>query len=120
MITLTRTVAALLVAGPVALAVPAVAQEEADASGPNIIQLDPAAEVSGADVEVFRGSVVQSEPAPRYAASKAIPPGGLEAIGGDRLWLVDRKAGEVTGCILATTIRSGAMREVRCTTERLP
>ena len=56
----------------------------------------------------------------RPFASKAVPGDGIEAVGGDRLWLVDRKAGQVTGCILATTIRAGAMREVRCTTERLP
>lgn len=120
MIALTRTVAALLVATPAAMAIPAMAQEAEERSGPVIIDLDPAAAERGGDVKVIRGSAVHPEPAARPIASKAVPDGGLEVIGGNRLWLVDRKAGEVTGCILAATIRAGAMREIRCTTERLP
>lgn len=124
MMTLTRTVAALLVAGPVALALPATAQEEAgDGSGPRFIQLDPtapSAEERGGDVKVIRGSAVRLEPVERNVTSKAIPQGGVEVVGGDQLWLVDRKAGVVTGCFLAATIRAGAVGDVLCTTERLP
>lgn len=120
MITLTRTVAALLVAGPVALALPAAGQEAGDSSGPSIIQLDPGAAERGGDVKVIRGSAVHPEPVARAVGSKAMSGGGVEAVSGDRLWLVDRKAGEVTGCILAGTIRAGSIGEIRCTTERLP
>ncbi len=116
----TRTVAALLVAAPVAIALPAKTQETENPSGPVILELDPTAAERGSDVKVIRGSAEHAEPAARAIASKAVPHGGVEAVGGDRLWLVDRKAGVVTGCILATTIRAGAVREVRCTTERLP
>jgi len=120
MIALTRTVAALMVAALLAMANSAVAEEFEEEFGPVILELEPTVEPRGGDIKVIRGSAVHPEPVPQVTASKAIPPGGLEAIGGQRLWLVDRKAGEVTGCILATTIRAGAMREVRCTTERLP
>ena len=120
MIALTRTVAALLVAAPVAMALPAIAQEAEERSGPVIIEFDPAAVERGGDVKVIRGSAVHPEPVARVGASKVVPHGGIEAIGGNRLWLVDRKAGEVTGCILAATIRAGNLRDIRCTTERLP
>ncbi len=120
MIALTRTVAALLVAAPAALAVPAAAQEFEEETGPVILELEPTVEPRGGDIKVIRGSAVHPEPLPQVMASKALPPGGVEAIGGQRLWLVDRKAGHVTGCMLATTIRGGDMRQVRCTTERLP
>ena len=117
---LTRTVAALLVAAPVSIALPAVAQEAEETSGPVIIELDPAAAGRGGDVKVIRGSAVHPEPVARAVASKAVSGGGVEAVGGDRLWLVDRKAGEVTGCILSATIRAGSIGEIRCTTDRLP
>ena len=116
---LTRTVAALLVAAPIAIALPALAQETEAPSGPVIIELDPGAAERGGDVKVIRGSAVHPEPVARAVGSKAVS-GGVEAVSGDRLWLVDRKAGEVTGCILAATIRAGSIGEIRCTTERLP
>ena len=117
---LTRTVAALLVAAPIAIALPAMAQETGAPSGPVIIELDPGATERGGDVKVIRGSAVHPEPVARAVGSKAVTGGGVEAVGGDRLWLVDRKASEVTGCILAGTIRAGSIGEIRCTTERLP
>ena len=117
---LTKTVAALLVAAPVSIALPALAQEAEEPSGPVIIELDPGTAERGGDVKVIRGSAVHPQAAAPAFASKAVSGGGVEAVSGNRLWLVDRKAGEVTGCVLAATIRAGTIGEIRCTTERLP
>lgn len=120
MASITRMVAALLVVSPVALAIPAVAQDQDERSGPAIIHLDPTAENRGGDVKVIRGSAVHPEPIARTLSSKAIPHGGVETVGGDTLWLVDHKAGRVTGCFLAATIVAGDLRDIRCETGRLP
>ena len=101
---LTRTVAALLVAAPVAIAIPALAQDSEEPSGPVIIELDPGAVERGGDVKVIRGTGTPAQSVDRPFASKAVPGDGIEAVGGDRLWLVDRKAGQVTGCILALSL----------------
>ena len=111
------TLVALLLATPMALTGAAVAQEDEARSGPAIIQVAPAAE-QGDAVPVFRGSAIR--PVQQNLPSKVIPEGGLETVAGDRLWIVDRKAGEITGCYLKATIRVGALKEIRCTTERLP
>ena len=120
MASITRIVAALLVVSPVALAIPAVAQDQEEHSGPVIVHLDPTAENRGGDVGVIRGSAVHPEPSTRTLSSKAIPHGGVEAVGGDTLWLVDRKARQVTACLLAATIVAGDLRDIRCETGRLP
>ena len=117
---LTNTVAALLMAVPVAVTAAASAQEVEERSGPVILDLEGGTVERSGDVKVIRGSAIRPEPVAAAFASKAVPHGGIEVVGGDRLWLVDHKAGEVTGCILALTIYAGAPREVRCTTERLP
>lgn len=116
----TRMVAALLVVTSAALAQPATAQDQEERSGPAIIHLDPTFENRGGDVKVIRGSAVHPDRAARTLSSKAVPQGGLAAIGGDTLWLVDRKAGQVTGCFLAATIVAGDLRDIHCETGRLP
>jgi hypothetical protein len=113
-------VAALLVAGPITFAYPAMAQDQdAETSGPAIIQLDPATEARDGDVKVIRGSAVHPEPVARNTSSKAVPNGGLELVGGDTLWLVDRKASVLTGCFLAATIVAGDLRDIRCESAEL-
>ena len=106
-----------------ALAGPAIAQQSGEGrSGPLVLQLDPAAADRGADVKVIRGSGSATQPvsARPATAAKAVPSGGVELAGGDTLWLVDRKAGRLTGCFLAATIVAGDLRDIRCETRRLP
>ncbi len=115
MASITRTVAALLVMAPVAFGNLALAQErESDGSGPLIIQLEPTAESRGGGVKVIRGSAVHPDPIALNRSSKVGPPSGIELVGGDTLWLVDRKASVVTGCYLAATIVTGNLRDIRC------
>ena len=110
----------LLAALPLAVAVPAAAQEREDeTSGPVIVQIDPATADRG-EVKVIRGSAVHPDPVARTFSSKAVPNGTAVTVGADTLWIVDRKAGVATGCVLAATIIAGDMFDIRCETQRLP
>lgn len=121
MASITRTVMVLLAAGPLAVAVPAAAQDREDEpSGPVIVQIDPATADRGGEVKVIRGSAMHPEPVARTFSSKAVPNGGAVTVGADTLWIVDRKAGVATGCVLAATIVAGDMFDIRCETQRLP
>ena len=115
MASITRMVAALLVVALAAFANSAMAQDQRpEDSGPKIIQLGPVTEATGGEVAVFRGSAVDLDPFVRSPSSKVVPKSGLEVVGGDTLWLVDRKAGVLTGCFLAATIVAGDLRDIRC------
>ena len=118
---MTGVIAALLVTAAWAWAFPAAAQDQdAEQSGPRILQLDTdAVPDRGDDVKVFRGSAVHPEPVARLPSSKAAPQGGVETAGGETLWVVDRKASVVTGCYLQVTISVTVPQEIRCVSRRL-
>ena len=116
---LTNTVAALLMAAPIAVALPAFAQESEERSGPVILDLNGGEVERGGDVKVIRGSAEPLVYANRNLSSKVIPRGDIDLVGGDTLWLVDRKAGILTGCFLAATIVAGDLRDIRCENARL-
>ena len=65
-------------------------------------------------VGVYRGNSVR----PGYLATQ-LEPAPVAAVGGERIWLVDPAAGELTGCRLVSTYTVGVNR-VRCTTADLP
>ena len=114
----------LLAAGALAWAHPAAAQDsDEDTAGPSILQIDPADPAvadRGDDVKVIRGSAVHLTPVVQAFSSKAVENEGVDAVGANTLWFVDRKAGQVTGCVLAATIIAGDMFDIRCESQRLP
>ena len=117
----------LLAAGALAWAHPAAAQDsDEDTAGPSILRIDPADPAGSAvvdrdgDVKVIRGSAVQFTPVVQAFSSKAADNSEVDTVGADTLWFVDRKAAQVTGCVLAATIIAGDDFDVRCQSRRLP
>ena len=119
----TRMAAALLVAVPAAFAVPAIARDhDPDASGAKIVRLGPAVETG---VRTVRGSRIRH---PYDGAATAVRPGkaapaagpAAEAVAGETLWLIDRKADRLTGCTLAPSARAANVQVIRCSARRLP
>ena len=70
-------------------------------------------EVVAGGVQVVRGPAVKPS---NYKAPKV---GDLEVLGGERLWLLERARGRLTGCTLRFTGTVGR-EAIRCTARRLP
>ena len=100
--------AALLVAA----AVPAVAAETGSVTVHRGAKVSAVSFPSGGPVRVQRGAAVKT---PAYAAPGAEAP---LVLAGKRLWIVDRRGGRLTSCVLRRSIQVGR-RDIRCTSRAL-
>lgn len=106
--------AVALLAGALAAASPAMAQSTAPKVFRGIADTGAKAQAGHKSVAVVRGDGVMST-----GIVAPVETGGLQVVGGRRLWFVDFDQETLTNCNLERTIYVGR-RVIRCRTRSLP
>ena len=110
----------LILAAALAVGAPAVASADADVvisppgTGEVAVYRGTEARVAS-PVRVRRGGAIR----PAYLVEPPAPEPAVEALGGRRIWFIDRAEGELTSCRVFNTTVIGRFR-IGCTRGRLP